>query len=260
MATFDPIPYTYVPTAPRPKSTKALYNRAPRRVSILDKIQCIKASCAPPSTPRPPLAVVIDDDSRNDRPGIRKTGTVYDGNDKEDDDDDDDLPTIEDLLYTTLKREGFAMENSSPDHRAQGVEEGVLEVRASFIDHNRSASSDSSGSSRDNPIVQLGDDELNVSDSEVVDDSLYAKSAGLVIGSSSSSETTIESRTLGPPSNPEGYHETGRNDFTTTAQRLQFTEQKAPTSDPIRSYGPSSRPSSEPLHDYIALFEVTFPP
>ncbi|KAI9863873.1 MAG: hypothetical protein M1813_003525 [Trichoglossum hirsutum] len=69
--------------------------------------------------------------------------TVTDfGND--DGDDDDDLPTIEDLLYTTLKKKGFVIEGSSLDYEVQGVEE-----RASSIDCSRSASGDSLDSSRD---------------------------------------------------------------------------------------------------------------
>ena len=71
MATFDPIPYTYVPTALRFKSTKTPYNRAPKQVSILDKIQRIKASGAALGMPRPPAAVAAANDSRNDGPGIR---------------------------------------------------------------------------------------------------------------------------------------------------------------------------------------------
>ena len=70
MATFDPISYTYVPTAPRSKSTKAPCNRAPKQISILDKIQRIKASGAALGMPRPPAAVAAADDSRNNRPGI----------------------------------------------------------------------------------------------------------------------------------------------------------------------------------------------
>ena len=70
MATFDPIPYTYVPTAPRFKSTKAPYNRTPKQVSILDKIQRIKASGATLGISRPPAAVAAANDSRNDGPGI----------------------------------------------------------------------------------------------------------------------------------------------------------------------------------------------
>jgi hypothetical protein len=64
MATFDPIPYTYVPTAPRFKSTKAPYNRTPKQVNILDKIQRIKASGATLSTLRPPAVVAAANGSR----------------------------------------------------------------------------------------------------------------------------------------------------------------------------------------------------
>jgi hypothetical protein len=70
MATFDPIPYTYVPTALRFKSTKAPYNRTPKQVSVLDKIQRIKASSAALGTPQPPAAVAAVNES-NDGPGIR---------------------------------------------------------------------------------------------------------------------------------------------------------------------------------------------
>jgi hypothetical protein len=38
MATFAPIPYTYVPTAPRSKSAATCSKPAPKPVSILDKI------------------------------------------------------------------------------------------------------------------------------------------------------------------------------------------------------------------------------
>ncbi|KAI9768270.1 MAG: hypothetical protein M1839_004164 [Geoglossum umbratile] len=167
MAAFDPIPYTYVPTAPRFKSTKAPYNRTPKQVSILDKIQCIKASGSAPGTPRPPAAVASANDSRNDRPGVRETSTIYGGNDKEEEDDDNDLPTIEDLLYTTLKMEGFATEDSSLDHRVRGVGEVAVEERGSFTNHNRSALGEYSGDRPDDPIVLLGDDDLGASEAEV---------------------------------------------------------------------------------------------
>jgi hypothetical protein len=51
MTTFNLISYTYVPTVLRFKSTKALCKRAPKQVSILDKIQHIKASGAALGTP-----------------------------------------------------------------------------------------------------------------------------------------------------------------------------------------------------------------
>ena len=89
-----------------------------------------------------------------------------------------------------------------------------------------------------------------------VDDSLYAESAEPDADSSSSLETAVDSRPPAPPSNPEGCHEIECNDFTETAQRLRFAEQEASTSDPMRPYGPSSRPSSEPLHDRIGTEDL----
>ncbi|KAI9760293.1 MAG: hypothetical protein M1840_002570 [Geoglossum simile] len=155
MATFDPIPYTYVPTAPRFKSTKAPYNRTLKQVSILDKIQRIKVSGATLSMPRLPATVAAANDSRNDEPGIRKTSTIYSGNDKEkkdeNDDNDNDLPTIEDLL---------------------------------------SALGEDSGSSPDDPTVLLEDDDLSASEAEVDHGSLRAKNAKPDAGHFDSPETT----------------------------------------------------------------------
>ncbi|KAH0548483.1 hypothetical protein GP486_007939, partial [Trichoglossum hirsutum] len=133
--------------------------------------------------------------------------TVYGNNNKEEeDDDDDDLPTIKDLLYTTLKKGGFAIEDLSIDYGVWGVEEGVCS-----IDRSRLASGDSSSSSRDNLIVLLEDDKLNAfSDSEVGDGSLQAESTELDVGFSSL-ETDVDLRAPAPPSDPERcYNKEGR--------------------------------------------------
>ncbi|KAI9776258.1 MAG: hypothetical protein M1839_000492 [Geoglossum umbratile] len=214
MATFDSIPYTYVPTASRFKSTKAPYNRTPKQVGILDKIQRIKASSATLGRPRPP--------EQNDGPGIRRTSTVYSSNDKEeegeDDDDDDDLPTIEDLLYTTLKKEGFATKDSSPDYRVRVVGEVAVEERGGSTDHNRSALGGDSGSSPDDPIVLLGDDDLSASEAEVDHGSLHAENAGPDAGHFNSPETTVDSTTLAPPSSLDRWYDI--DDYSETVQRL----------------------------------------
>ena len=70
MATFDLIPYTYISMALCFKSTKAPYNRTPKQVSVLDKIQHIKASSVALGTPRPLAAVAVANE-RNDGLGIR---------------------------------------------------------------------------------------------------------------------------------------------------------------------------------------------
>lgn len=64
-------------------------------------------------------------------------------------DDDDDLPAIEEVLYTTLQKEGFATEDRRLDNTVLGVEEVALEERGSgFINRNGSASGDIPGGCR----------------------------------------------------------------------------------------------------------------
>lgn len=70
MATFAFKPYTYVPTAPRSKSTATRRRPAPEQASILNKLQHIMSSGASLSTPRPAAAAAADDDGGY-RPGIR---------------------------------------------------------------------------------------------------------------------------------------------------------------------------------------------
>ncbi|KAH0538364.1 hypothetical protein FGG08_005059 [Glutinoglossum americanum] len=248
MAAFDPIPYTYVPTAPRFKSTKAPYNRTPKQVSILDKIQCIKASGLALGMPQPPAAVVAVNDSRNDGPGIRKTSTIYGGNDKEEGrEEEGDLPTIEDLLYTTLKKEGFATEDSNLDHRVRGIGEVSVKERGSFADHNRSALGEDSGGSLDDPIVLLGDDDLSASEAEV-DHGGLAENAEPDAGHFDRLETTVDSTTLAPPSSLDGWHDIG--DYPETVQHLRLAK-GALASNSMCPYSPSAHLSSELLHDHI---------
>jgi hypothetical protein len=65
------------------------------------------------------------------------TGTIYSDNNKEKNYDDDNnyFPTIEEILYTTLREEGFTTEDLS------------LETGGS-VDNSRSASDNSSGTSQ----------------------------------------------------------------------------------------------------------------
>jgi hypothetical protein len=68
MATFVPISYTYVPTAPRSKSATARSKPASKQSNILDKIQRIKPSSAALRTAQPAAAA---NDIRGDKLGIR---------------------------------------------------------------------------------------------------------------------------------------------------------------------------------------------
>lgn len=64
---------------------------------------------------------------------------MYDSNDN---DDDCDLPSIEQLLYTTLQKEGFATEDQRPKNSAF-----VVGDAGSLDDDNGSALGDNSGGS-----------------------------------------------------------------------------------------------------------------
>jgi hypothetical protein len=70
MATFDPISYTYVPTAPRFKSAAARRNPASKQSGILDKLQRSKQSGAAFDGPRLPAPAAADN-NRGYRSGIQ---------------------------------------------------------------------------------------------------------------------------------------------------------------------------------------------
>lgn len=64
------------------------------------------------------------------------TGTVYGGSDKannDENDDDRDLPTIEELLFTKLKAQGFTTGARGPD-KTGGVEEVAADERSGSVD------------------------------------------------------------------------------------------------------------------------------
>lgn len=250
MATFVPISYTYVPTAPRSKSATTRHKPTSKQSSIFDKIQSIKPSGAALSTPRPAVAAAAN--NRGDRPGIRGTGTIHGGSDKENDDenddDDRDLPTIEELLFTRLQKQGFTTEDRGPDKTGLGVEEVASEERGGSIDYTGLTQSDNSGRSLDNPIVLLGDDDSSASEAEV-DDGSRAKSTQPDAGLFDSPENAVDSTTPAPPS-PDGWHDI--DDFPETAQRSRRSEQRPSTSNCMRPHISSSRAFSEPLHDHIS--------
>jgi hypothetical protein len=102
----------------------------------------------------------------------------------------------------------------------------------------------------------LEDDESNAFNFEVDDDSFHAESAEPNASSFSSLETTIDLRALAPSFNLEGCHEIECDDFTKTAQRLQFTEQEASMSNLMHLYSLSSRSLSELLHDRMSTEDL----
>ncbi|KAI9866730.1 MAG: hypothetical protein M1813_000672 [Trichoglossum hirsutum] len=135
------------------------------------------------------------------------------------------------------------MEDSSPDHRVQGVGRVAMEERGGFIDHNMSALGEDSGGSPDNPIVLLEDDDLSTSKAEVDHGSLRTENAEPDAGHFNGPETTIDS-TLAPPSSLHGWYDIG--DCPKTVQRLRLAE-GALTSNSICPYDPSLYLSSKVL-------------
>ncbi|KAH8787553.1 hypothetical protein F5882DRAFT_110926 [Hyaloscypha sp. PMI_1271] len=257
MATLAFKPYTYVPTPPRSKSTATRRRPAPEQVSILDKLQQIRSSSASLSTPRPVAAAAampVADGNGGYKPGIRGTSTVYGGSDKENDDEinDDgrDLPTVEKLLLTKLQEQGFAAADPNPGHKERGVEEAAADERAGAIDRHGSVPGGNFGGSPD-PMVLQGDGDSSASEAEVNDNILRAESAAAPgAGLFDSPETAIDSITLAPPCSSDGWHVI--DDFPETAPHLPLAEQGASTSKPTHPHTPSSRLSSEPLHDSIS--------
>lgn len=74
---------------------------------------------------------------------LAETGTVYSGNNKEND-DDGDLPTIEELLQTTLQKEGFGVGDPDTEQAIRGVGK-IDSERGRSVDYSTSAFSGSSG-------------------------------------------------------------------------------------------------------------------
>ncbi|KAH7336556.1 hypothetical protein BKA65DRAFT_506698 [Rhexocercosporidium sp. MPI-PUGE-AT-0058] len=143
MATFAPISYTYVPTALRSKRATARHIPAPKQFNILDKLQQIKPRSTSISTARP-AAPGRADDIKGDKLGTREIDTFNDC------DDDCDLPSIEQLLYTTLRKEGFAIEDQRSNNTTFGVRDATAEERSGSHDNNnKSAPGDNSGGDSD---------------------------------------------------------------------------------------------------------------
>lgn len=74
---------------------------------------------------------------------LAKTGTVYSGNSKEND-GDDGLLTIEELLQTTLRNQGFGVGDPDTEHTMRGVGEVNPEERGRSVDQSTLAFSGSS--------------------------------------------------------------------------------------------------------------------
>ncbi|KAG9227976.1 hypothetical protein BJ875DRAFT_530575 [Amylocarpus encephaloides] len=147
----------------------------------------------------------------------QQTGTVYDGND-----DDCDLPPIEQLLYTTLQKEGFTTEDQRPKTSAFKVGNTAVERGDSLDDDNGSALGDNLGGSLGDPIMLLGGDDSSASEADADDGGPRAKRVVTDEGLPDSPETATDSTTPAPPSNPDGWHDI--DDFLESAQNLASQE------------------------------------
>lgn len=107
MATFVPIHYNYVPTAPRSRSKTARRKFSTKQPSILNENSRAKPIGVTPNAPRPPADVAADENgSRTPRYQVESSSYYNGGNDEN---DDDYFPTIEELLHTELRKEGFGV-------------------------------------------------------------------------------------------------------------------------------------------------------
>lgn len=170
-------------------------------------------------------------------------------NDNEND-DDFDLPSIEQLLYTTLQKESFAAEDQLLNNATFEVGDRTINERGGSLNNNGSVPSSNPSGSPGDLIVLLGDDDSSASEAEVDDSGLCAESAAADEGLLNSPETAIDSTTPAPP-NSDVWHDI--NDLLETAERLRHSEPKPLTLDSMRHHTSStSSASSEPLHDHIS--------
>ncbi|PVH70373.1 hypothetical protein DL98DRAFT_597880 [Cadophora sp. DSE1049] len=196
---------------------------------------------------------------------LQDGGTVYDGSENDNDDDARDLPTIEELLFTKLQKEGFTAADPNPGHRERGAEEEATDEKGGAIDYYGSALGDNSSRSLEDLIVLQGDSDSSASKAEVNENTLRVESAAVPgAGLFDSPGTAFDLITPAPPCSSDGWHDI--DDFPEKAPHLPLAEQGASTSNSTHPYTPSSRLSSEPLHDSISIegsrharFEATTP-
>lgn len=80
---------------------------------------------------------------------LAELGNIHRDTDKENNDDYDDyFPIVEEILYTALHKENFAMKDPSLDHTARGIDEVAPEVTGASADHGKSKPDDGLGTSR----------------------------------------------------------------------------------------------------------------
>ncbi|KAG4440623.1 hypothetical protein IFR05_003882, partial [Cadophora sp. M221] len=152
-----------------------------------------------------------------------------------------------------FEEQGFTTEDRGPDKTGR-VEEVASEERGGSVDQSKSAQSNNSSGTPDDQFVPLGDGDLSASEAEANDVSLRAESA-TAPGARlfDSPKTAIDSTTPAPLCSSDRWHDI--DDYPETAPRMWLKEQGASTPDSVHPHAPSSRLSSEPLHDSISTEE-----
>jgi hypothetical protein len=171
------------------------------------------------------------------------------------------------LLFTKLQEQGFAAADPNPAHTERGVEEAAADERAGSIDHGSALGDNSGGSTGERAhytfVVEMdgqffltrcrrskGNGDSRAFEAQVNDNSLRAESATKPgAGLFDSPETAIDSTILALSYSSNGCHDI--NNSPETTPRSQLAEQGTSTSN-LHPHTPSSRLSSEPLHDSIS--------
>ncbi|KFY78272.1 hypothetical protein V499_02527 [Pseudogymnoascus sp. VKM F-103] len=204
MATFVPIPYNYVPTAPRSRSTTTRSKPAGLRpASTQSRLLTEDSRGKPMGVTLDALRPLVDAAAGENGSGMTRdqvnSSFAYSGNNSESD-GDYYFPTIEELLRAKLEKEGFGVGGPDKEHMISGAVEESL-GRAGSVDHSTSALSDSSSGHQCNPIV-LEDDKSSASKDEINCGSLRRGSEDKDQGSIGSIEALSNSSIPTPPSDP----------------------------------------------------------
>ncbi|OAF57736.1 hypothetical protein VC83_05589 [Pseudogymnoascus destructans] len=204
MATFVPIPYNYVPTAPRSRSTTTRSKPAGLRpASTQSRLLTEDSRGKPMGVTLDALRPLVDAAAGENGSGMTRdqvnSSFAYSGNNSESD-GDYYFPTIEELLQAKLEKEGFGVGGPDKEHMISGAVEESL-GRAGSVDHSTSALSDSSSGHQCNSIV-LEDDKSSASKDEINCGSLRRGSEDKDQGSIGSIEALSNSNIPTPPSDP----------------------------------------------------------
>ncbi|KAH8595134.1 hypothetical protein B0O99DRAFT_686985 [Bisporella sp. PMI_857] len=204
MATFSTIPYSYVPTRPRLKSTAAR-KPAPKQSGIFDKLRCSKITGVGAGIPVE-MSSFPSGASSSDETELH----------------------IEELLYSRLQKE-----DSGPKETLRRIEGSASEGREDFIDHSRSVSSDNSGGDPDGPVGYLRIDDSSAS--EAVNSGTVSTESAMLDVTLLDNINAVDIGLSAHSSSLEEWHNTDSFDFHNTdpCQLLSNQGASMPNSTPL---------------------------